>query len=70
MTLLPFGDPSRGRRLVKVLGWLAGIAVLVAVLELFGVDVDGWFGASGTPSPASGSATSWPAGRCRRCRPR
>ena len=24
--LLPFGDPSRGRRLVKVLAWLAGIA--------------------------------------------
>ena len=40
---LPFGDPSRGRRLVKVLGWLAGTALLVAVLALFGVDVEGWF---------------------------
>ena len=40
---LPFGDPSRGRRLVKVLAWLAGTAVVVAVLGLFGVDVVGWF---------------------------
>ena len=40
---LPFGDPSRGRRLVKVLAWLAGIALSVAVLGLFGVDVVGWF---------------------------
>jgi uncharacterized membrane protein YbhN (UPF0104 family) len=40
---LPFGDPSRGRRLVKVLAWLAGIAMVVVVLELFGVDVAGWF---------------------------
>jgi uncharacterized membrane protein YbhN (UPF0104 family) len=40
---LPFGDPSRGRRLVKVLAWLAGIALTVAVLGLFGVDVVGWF---------------------------
>ena len=39
---LPFGDPSRGRRLVKVLAWLAGTAVFVAVLSLFGVDVGGW----------------------------
>ncbi|HZB06002.1 MAG TPA: lysylphosphatidylglycerol synthase transmembrane domain-containing protein [Thermoleophilaceae bacterium] len=40
---LPFGDPSRGRRLVKVLAWLGGIALAVAVLGLFGVDVSGWF---------------------------
>ncbi len=40
---LPVGDPSRGRRLVKVLAWLAGIAAAVAVLGLFGVDVTGWF---------------------------
>jgi uncharacterized membrane protein YbhN (UPF0104 family) len=39
---LPFGDPSRGRRLGKVLAWIAGIALLVAVLELLGVDVAGW----------------------------
>jgi uncharacterized membrane protein YbhN (UPF0104 family) len=43
MRWLPFGDPSRGRRLVKVLAWLAGIAAAVAVLGLFGVDVAGWF---------------------------
>ena len=40
---LPFGDPSRGRRLVKVLAWLAGTVAVVAVLGLFGVDVFGWF---------------------------
>ena len=40
---LPVGDPSRGRRLVKVLGWLVGIALVVAVLALFGVDAAGWF---------------------------
>jgi uncharacterized membrane protein YbhN (UPF0104 family) len=42
MTLLPFGDPSRARRLAKVAGWLAGLALAVAVLELLGVDVRGW----------------------------
>jgi uncharacterized membrane protein YbhN (UPF0104 family) len=40
---LPFGDPSRGRRLIKVLGWLAGIGFAITVLGLFGVDVGGWF---------------------------
>ena len=39
----PIGDPSRGRRLVKVAGWLAGVAVVVALLGLLGVDVRGWF---------------------------
>jgi uncharacterized membrane protein YbhN (UPF0104 family) len=40
--VLPFGDPSRRRRLVKVAGWLAGVAAAVLVLELLGVDVRGW----------------------------
>jgi uncharacterized membrane protein YbhN (UPF0104 family) len=40
---LPFHDPSRSRRLLKVLAWLVGIAVVVALLELIGVDVAGWF---------------------------
>jgi uncharacterized membrane protein YbhN (UPF0104 family) len=40
---LPFGDPSRGRRLLKVLAWLAAAALLVAILALLGVDVAGWF---------------------------
>ena len=40
---LPFGDHSRPRRLGKVLAWLAGIALLIVVLELLGVDVQGWF---------------------------
>jgi uncharacterized membrane protein YbhN (UPF0104 family) len=39
---LPFGDPSRPRRLVKVVAWLVGIVVVLAVLELLGVDVIGW----------------------------
>src|ERR1044071_5033798 len=40
---LPFGDRSRPRRLVKVVAWLVGIALVLAVLELLGVDVRGWF---------------------------
>jgi len=39
---LPFGDPSRGRRLLKVLAWIAGVALAVLVLQLLGVDVEGW----------------------------
>jgi uncharacterized membrane protein YbhN (UPF0104 family) len=39
---LPFGDPSRKSRLRKVAAWLAGIAVLLVVLNLLGVDVRGW----------------------------
>ena len=40
--VLPFGDPSRKRRLVKVAMWLIGIAVIVVLLHLAGVDVMGW----------------------------
>ncbi len=40
---LPFGDRSRPRRLAKVLVWLVGIALALAILELLGVDVRGWF---------------------------
>ena len=43
MSWLPFGDPSRRRRVVKVAAWLAGIALVVALLELLGVDIAGWF---------------------------
>jgi uncharacterized membrane protein YbhN (UPF0104 family) len=39
----PLGDTSRSSRLVKVAAWLAGIALVVALLELLGVDVRGWF---------------------------
>ena len=39
---LPFGDPSRPSRVRKVVAWLVGIAVAVAVLQLLGVDVTGW----------------------------
>ena len=39
---LPFGDPSRPRRLWKVAAWLAGVALAVLVLHLLGVDVRGW----------------------------
>jgi uncharacterized membrane protein YbhN (UPF0104 family) len=41
-SVLPFRDRSRPRRLVKVFAWLAGIALLLLVLELLGVDVRGW----------------------------
>jgi uncharacterized membrane protein YbhN (UPF0104 family) len=40
---LPFRDRSRSRRLVKVVAWILGIAVVVGALELIGVDVRGWF---------------------------
>ena len=39
---LPFGDRSRPRRLAKVLGWLLGVVVLLAVLQVLGLDVLGW----------------------------
>ena len=41
-TITPFGDESRARRVGKVTGWLGGIALLVVVLHLLGVDVRGW----------------------------
>ncbi len=40
--VLPFHDPSRRRRLVKVGGWLVGIVLVLIVLNLLGVDVIGW----------------------------
>jgi uncharacterized membrane protein YbhN (UPF0104 family) len=40
--VVPFHDPSRKRRLVKVAAWIAGIAVVVVLLNLVGVDVTGW----------------------------
>ena len=40
--VLPFQDPSRKRRLVKVITWLVGIALVLVVLNLLGIDVIGW----------------------------
>jgi uncharacterized membrane protein YbhN (UPF0104 family) len=40
--VLPFHDPSRRRRLVKVAAWLGAVAVALVVLDLLGVDVGGW----------------------------
>jgi uncharacterized membrane protein YbhN (UPF0104 family) len=40
--VLPFDDPSRRRRLAKILGWFVAILVLVGILRLLGVDVAGW----------------------------
>jgi uncharacterized membrane protein YbhN (UPF0104 family) len=40
--ILPFRDPSRPRRLGKVIAWLIGIVALVVLLNLIGVDVRGW----------------------------
>ena len=39
---LPFGDPSRRQRLIKVGAWLVGIALALVVLHLLGVDIIGW----------------------------
>ena len=39
---VPFHDPSRRSRLIKVGGWLVGIVLVVVVLNLLGVDVVGW----------------------------
>jgi uncharacterized membrane protein YbhN (UPF0104 family) len=39
---LPFGDPSRARRLRKVAAWLGGTVLALAVSQLLGVDVTGW----------------------------
>jgi len=38
----PFHDRSRARRLVKVGVWLVGVAVVLVLLNLAGVDVKGW----------------------------
>jgi uncharacterized membrane protein YbhN (UPF0104 family) len=40
--VLPFNDPSRRRRLVKVGAWLVGVAVAIVLLNVLGVDVVGW----------------------------
>jgi uncharacterized membrane protein YbhN (UPF0104 family) len=39
---LPFNDPSRRSRLVKIALWLVAFLLLVVVLRLLGVDVIGW----------------------------
>jgi uncharacterized membrane protein YbhN (UPF0104 family) len=40
--VLPFHDPSRRRRLIKVGGWLAGVALAIVLLNVLGVDIVGW----------------------------
>ena len=39
----PPDEPSRAARMVKALCWIAGLAAALALLELAGVDVAGWF---------------------------
>jgi uncharacterized membrane protein YbhN (UPF0104 family) len=39
---LPFNDPSRRSRLVKVALWIVALVLVVVVLRLLGVDVIGW----------------------------
>jgi uncharacterized membrane protein YbhN (UPF0104 family) len=41
-TVLPFHDPSRKRRIVKVVAWLVGIALVLVVLNLAGIDILAW----------------------------
>ena len=36
-------EPSRAARLLEVISWLFGVAVVVALLQLAGIDVTGWF---------------------------
>jgi uncharacterized membrane protein YbhN (UPF0104 family) len=38
----PSGPTSRRRRIVKIVSWVVGLAALLAVLNLAGVDVWGW----------------------------
>jgi uncharacterized membrane protein YbhN (UPF0104 family) len=40
--VVPFHDPSRRRRLLKVGGWLVGTLLVTIVLDPFGVDTVGW----------------------------
>ena len=40
--VLPFRDPSRRSRLLKIGGWLLGLVVALIVLQLLGIDVRGW----------------------------
>jgi uncharacterized membrane protein YbhN (UPF0104 family) len=40
--VVPFRDPSRKRRVIKVVAWLVGTAFAVGILSLLGVDVGGW----------------------------
>jgi uncharacterized membrane protein YbhN (UPF0104 family) len=40
--VVPFHDPSRRSRLVKIAGWLVGTLLVIVVLDLIGVDVIGW----------------------------
>jgi len=40
--VVPFHDPSRRSRMLKVGGWLVGILLVAIVLDPFGVDVVGW----------------------------
>jgi uncharacterized membrane protein YbhN (UPF0104 family) len=40
--VVPFHDPSRKRRMLKVGGWLVAILLVTIVLDPLGVDVIGW----------------------------
>jgi uncharacterized membrane protein YbhN (UPF0104 family) len=40
--VIPFHDPSRKRRMLKVGGWLVAILLVAIVLDPLGVDVLGW----------------------------
>src|SRR5262245_1909433 len=38
----PIGDHSRLRRIAKVVGWIAAVALILVALDVLGVDVWGW----------------------------
>ena len=68
--VLPFNDPSRPRRLLKVGAWIVGVVVVIVLLNLLGVDVIGWLKDSGIrsrtfpPGYIVAGSSSRPARRC------
>ena len=47
-TVTPFHDRSRHSRMLKIVLWLVGIAVVLGLCHLAGFDVFGWFKGPGT----------------------
>ena len=39
---IPLEQPSKRRRVVKIVAWIVGLVVLLALLHLAGIDVWGW----------------------------
>ena len=63
----PFHEPSRGKRLIKVGAWLVGIALVVVLLNVLGIDVVGWL--SGSLGRDQGHSGPLPGRGAHACRP-